>query len=553
MNALLSPAPAFSHGFAVQAGGTGSRIGWGQEQEEGSMSQPNSTTAVLDLSLIDVEDGVNPRTHFDEASLAELEESIRQDGLVTAFTVVPKKGGRFSLIAGERRLIAARRAGCTEGPAVIRPIKGSREATLKASRAATLVENLIREDLDPIDAAQGLADLAEAENLTTHQKIADRIGRKKGAGWVSAHLRLLKLPRGVQGLIARGQIPVDGERPLRKVAKVSPRVAECICELAVRKNVKGGDFVRCFDDLFQLTAESRFENPPTMISPKAVRISQVVEDPKKRRDLGDRNRVLHPGHPSEPVVRLSEDEIDAARAAVCLVEHVVDHGEWSQTHSFITDTAFAADLAERAVEREEKAEAKRKKEWDEYQSTRSGSSNGAGPDDEETPKKSAYQERQKQREEARDWNQEVGRELLKRRGDSSRKEFALARVKALALAFIHQNPKLAAAGLRLVMEQLQDVEMKQLKTTGATKEKVSYAGDEECCQYLEKRVEKARSINEVLELTVGDAVVASFLADENELPQSKRVGGGIYDPAMEKLLSADIKAVRPRRRRKSRK
>lgn len=548
---MLSPAPAFSHGFAVQAGGTGFRIGRRQEQKEGSMSQPSSTTAVLDLSKIDVDPEVNPRTHFDEAKLAELEESIRQDGLVTALTVVPKPNGRFALIAGERRLITAKRAGLTEAPGVIRPVKGSWQATVKASRAATLVENLIRDDLDPIDTAQGLADLAAAENLTTHQQIADRIGKKKSASWVSAHLRLLKLPEGVQAFIGKGEIPVDAERPLRKIAKVSPRVAECICELAVRKKVKGADFVRSFDDLFRLTAESRFENPPTMVPPRAVRISQVVEDPKKRRDLGDRYRVLHPHSPSEPAVRLNEDEIDAARAAGCLVEHVVDHGEWSQTHGFITDTALAADLAERAVEREEKAEAKRKKEEEERQAKASGSSNGGSPKDEKAPQKSAYQQRKETQEEARGWNQEVGRELLKRRGGSSRKEFALVRVKALALRFIHQNPHLAAAGLRLVMDQLQDVEVKQLKTTGETKEKVSYAGVEECCQYLEKRVEEARSVNEVLELTVGDAIGASFLADENELPQSKQVGGGIYDPAVEKLLSADLKSVRPRRRRKS--
>jgi ParB/RepB/Spo0J family partition protein len=550
---LLSPAPAFSHGFAVQAGGTGFRIGRRQEQKEGSMSQPSSTTAVLDLSKIDVKDGVNPRTHFDEASLAELEASIRQDGLVTALTVVPKQGGRFTVIAGERRLIAAKRAGLTEAPAVIRPVKGSEKATLDASRAATLVENLIRDDLDPIDAAQGLADLAAAENLTTHEQIAKRIGKKKSVSWVSAHLRLLKLPKGGQSFIGRGEIPVDGERPLRKIAKVSPRVAECICELAVRKGVKGVDFVRCFDDLFRLTAESRFENPPTMVSPRAVRISQVVDDPKKRRDLGDRYRVLHPHSPSEPAVRLNEDEIDAARAAGCLVEHEVDHGEWSQTHAFITDTALAADLAERAVEREEKVAAERRKEEEKRQAAASASSNGASAGDGKAPQKSAYQERQEKAEEARDWNQEVGRNLLKRRGGSSRKEFALARVKALALMFIQDNPTLAASGLRLVMEQLQDVEVKQLKTTGKTKEKVSYAGTEECCQYLEKRVKEARSINEVLELTVGDAVIASVLADENELPQSKRVGGGIYDPEAEKLLSADIKSVRPRRRRKSRK
>ncbi len=503
------------------------------------MSQP--TTAVLDIEKIEVEDGLNPRTRFDEASLAELEASIRQDGLVTALTVVPAQGDRYTVIAGERRLIAAKRAGLTKAPAVIRAAKGS--------RAATLAENLIREDLDPIDAAQGLADLAEAENLTTHQQIADRIG-KKSASWVSQHLRLLKLPEGVQAHIAQGNIPVEGERPLRDIAKVSPRIAECICELAKRRKVKGSDFVRHFDELFVATAEARFDQKPTMIDAKAVRISQVIADPKKRRDLGDRNRALHPSYGlGEAAVRLNEDEIDAARAAGCLVEHRVDHGEWSSVLAFITEADLAADLTERALEREEKAAAKRRKEEEVWRAKVQGRDPAKTPEQKKEARQSAYKERQEKAADARSWNEDVGRRMLQRRGGSGRKEHALARAKALALIVVRDNPTLAASGLRLVMSQLQNVEVKQLKTSGKTREKVSYAGTEECAQYLEKRIQDARSVNEVLELA-GDAVIASMLADEHELPQSKRVGGGIYDPDVERLLSTDIKSVRPRRQRR---
>ncbi len=506
------------------------------------MSQP--TTAVLDLEKIEVKDGLNPRTRFDEASLAELEASIRQNGVVTALTVAPAKGDRYTVIAGERRLIAAKRAGLKKAPVVIRPVKGS--------RAATLVENLIREDLDPIDAAQGLADLAEAENLTTHQQIADRIG-KKNASWVSQHLRLLKLPEAVQTHIAKGTIPVQGERPLRDIAKVAPRIAECICELAKRRKVKSSDFVRCFDELLLATAEARFKNKPTMIATGAVQISQVVTDPKKRRDLGDRHRALHPHSSGEPALRLNQDEVDAARAAGCLVEHRVDHGGWISTHAFITAVDFAADLAERAVEREEKEAAKHRKEEEEWRAKAQGRDPAHTPEEEKALRQAEYKERQEKAERARSWNGDLGRKMLQRRGGSSRKEYALARAKALAIIVIRDNPTLAARGLRLVMDQLQDVEVKQLKTTGKTKERVSYAGIEECTQYLEKRVEDARSVNEVLELA-GEAVIASMLADEHELPKSKRVGGDIYDLDVQKLLSADIKSVRPRRQpRKSRK
>jgi ParB/RepB/Spo0J family partition protein len=500
-------------------------------------------TPMIDVDKIDVEEGFNPRTHMDSEALTRLAESLKKTGVVQPLAVRPAKGGRFIVVAGHRRLKAAEIAGIEQVPVHLC-------ANGNASTAA-LVENLHREDLDPIDTARGLQALAEELGLTTHKKIAEEL--EVSDSWVSQHLRLLNLPEGVQSFIAQGDVPVEAERDLRKIAEVSPRIAECVCELAKRKKVKGRDFVRHFDELFLATAEARFENPPTMIPPRAVRISQVVTEPKKRRDLGDRYRVLHPHGIGEPAVRLGEVEIDAARAAGCLVKHTVDHGEFSSVHAFITDAELAADLTERAVEREEKEAAKRKKEEEEWRAKAAGRDPAETPEQKTEARKAAYRERQEKAAEARSWNQEVGRKLLQRRGGSSRKEHALARAKALVLLILHDNPKLAASGLRLTMDQLQDVEVKQLKTTGKAKEKVSYAEPEDCAKYLEKRVIEARSVNEVLELG-GDAVIAAWLADEDELPQSKRSHGSIYDPQVEKLLGADIKSVRPRRqRRKSRK
>ncbi len=496
-------------------------------------------TPMINVDKIDVEDGFNPRTHMDSEALARLAESLKKTGVVQPLAVRPAKGGRFVVVAGHRRLKAAELAGIEQVPVHLC-------ANGNASTAA-LVENLHREDLDPIDTARGLQTLAEQLSLTTHKKIADEL--EVSESWVSQHLRLLKLPEGVQGHIAAGDVPVEAERELRKIAEVSPRIAECVCELAKRKKVKGRDFVRRFDELLEASVDARFDDKPTMIDPSAVRISQVVTDPKKRRDLGDRYRVLHPYAHGEPAVKLGEAEEDAARAAGCLIEHKVDHGEWSSTLSILTDAELGADLAERG----EKAVAQRRKEEEERQAKAAGNGAAETPDEEKAARKAAYKERQERTEEARSWNQDVGRKMLQRRGGSSRKEFALERVKALALLVVRKNPKLAASGLRLVMSQLQDVEVKQLKTTGETKEKVSYAEPVDCKTYLEKRIIEARSVNEVLELA-GDSLVASWLADEDELPQSKRAHGSIYDPKVEKLLSADIKSVRPRRqRRKSRK
>lgn len=497
-------------------------------------------TPLLEVDKIEVVEGFNPRTHMDPDALARLAGNLSKTDVVQPLTVRPIEGGKFAVIAGHRRLEAAKLAGIKKVPVHIRE-NGN-------ARAAALSENLHREDLDPIDTARGLMDLAAELNLTTNKKIAEELDVSDS--WVSQHLRLLKLPEGVQIYIAEGHVPVEAERDLRAVAKVSPRIAECICELAKRRKVKSREFVVNFGELLEAVAQARFEDKPTMIDPGAVRLSDVITDEKKRRDLGDRHLAAKPyTHTDDPTLRFGEVEIDAARAAGCLVEHEVDHGEWTSTVAFITDVELAADLAERLVERIVKEAAEGKKQEEEFRA-RSQGGEPLTPEKQKEERQAAYKERKEKAAEARTWNGTIGGNLLKRRGSASRKQFALARVKAMAIALITDNPTLAARGLRLVTSQLQEVEVKQLKTTGKTKEKVSYADAQQSKDYLVKRVEDASSVNEVAEI-VGDAMVASLLADENELPQSKRVRGGLRASAeVKKLLFADIKSVRPRRRRR---
>ena len=308
------------------------------------MSEP--TTAVVELSEITVEEGFNPRTRFDEERLAELEASIREHGLVQAPTVRPLAEGGYAVIAGERRLIAARRAGVTRIPVLIRN-------GVDGARAAALAENLIREDLDPIDIARALHDLSEAEGLGTHAKLAERV--KKSPSWVSEHLRLLKLPEGVQAEVAKGSIPLEAERELREVAKVSPRIAECACELVARGRIEGRDLVERFDEVLGEVAAARFEDKPTMIDAARAPLAEVVGDPEKREAIAERYQAARPYEAGgEPVIRFGVEELDAARAAGCLVEHTVDHGNWSTGIAYITDVELAADLCERLLERVEK-------------------------------------------------------------------------------------------------------------------------------------------------------------------------------------------------------
>ena len=114
---------------------------------------------------------------------------------------------------------------------------------------------------------------------------------------------------------------------------------------------------------------------------------------------------------------------------------------------------------------------------------------------------------------------------------------------------IADNERLAARGLRLTTPQLQDVEVKQLKS-GESREKVSYADAEQCSEYLAKRVEKAGSEGEVLEI-LADALIASCSPTRRSCRSQSRCAAASGPPReVEKLLGAEIKSVRPRRRRR---
>jgi ParB/RepB/Spo0J family partition protein len=505
------------------------------------MSEP--TVAVLPIDSIEVADGFNPRTRFDEGELATLAANLRTtEGLVQPLAVQRGEGGGYVLIAGERRLRAARKIGIDKVPVVV--LGGDK------AKVAALAENLIRVDLDPIEVAHGLQALADAEGLSTHKKIAGRID--KSAGFVSEHLRLLRLPEGVQRHIAAGHVPVAAERTLRKVAKVSPRVAECACELVEKGEIEGRDLAERLGEVLCAVAEGELPNSPTMIdAAHGESLSRIVTDPERYSALAERYQAVRSYEAgADPVIRFSQAEVDAARAAGCLVEYTEDRRRgWAPTTAYITDASLAVDLAERVIERIEKQAAKDAKE-------RAGADLAEGNAD-STPaeqiKEARRVEREKRKkdgEDARDGNLAAGRALMARRGAKSRKEHSLARAKAVAVVFLNDNPRLAARGLRLAFEQLQEVHLKTLKS-GEPREKVTYADAEACREYLLNRIEEARSANEVLEL-LADAMIAAAVTDECELPQSRRINYGLLrcGAEVEALLAEDIKVVRPRRRRK---
>lgn len=146
--------------------------------------------ANLDISLDSIDGNpFQPRSHFDEQALEELASSIRKLGIVQPLTVRETSNGRFQLIAGERRLRAARLAGLTHVPAYIRT------ADDQAMLELALVENIQREDLDAIEVAISFQRLIEECKLTQEQ-LSDRVGKQRST--IANYLRLLRLPAEIQ-------------------------------------------------------------------------------------------------------------------------------------------------------------------------------------------------------------------------------------------------------------------------------------------------------------------------------------------------------------------
>ncbi len=171
-------------------------------------SGPSDSSAdVTQLSVDLIEPNPRqPRTNFDPDELAELTASIQEHGVLQPLLVAqPEESDQYILIAGERRLQAAKRAGLATVPAVVR------QADEQQLLVWALIENLQREDLNPIEAAEGYRQLAEDFDLS-HGGIAERVGKSRSA--VSNTLRLLQLPKALQEAVGAGDISEGHARAL---------------------------------------------------------------------------------------------------------------------------------------------------------------------------------------------------------------------------------------------------------------------------------------------------------------------------------------------------
>jgi len=162
--------------------------------------------ALLTLPVARIRPGrYQPRTKMDQQALAELAASIRSQGMIQPLLVRPVDRERYELIAGERRWRAAQMAGLDEVPALVREVPD------EAALAMSLIENIQRENLNPMEEAAGVQRLVD-EFKMTHERAADAVGRSRSA--TTNLLRLLKLAKPVQELVMEGALEMGHARAL---------------------------------------------------------------------------------------------------------------------------------------------------------------------------------------------------------------------------------------------------------------------------------------------------------------------------------------------------
>jgi ParB family chromosome partitioning protein len=196
-------------------------------------AEPVSTGKPLEIAveLID-RNPFQTRTHFDEAKLAELATSIAASGVVQPIVVRPGKDGRYTLITGERRLIASKQAGKATIPSIVREVSNVQAMEM------TIVENLQRADLNPMEQAHAYQRLSREFHMTQEQ-MADRTGKDRAS--VSNFLRLLKLPELVQQFVASGELSFGHAKALLALESPNAIIAAAQKVLALNLSVRATD------------------------------------------------------------------------------------------------------------------------------------------------------------------------------------------------------------------------------------------------------------------------------------------------------------------------
>lgn len=215
---------------------------------------------------------MQPRTHFDEGALEGLADSIRSQGIIQPL-LVRRVGDRYELIAGERRWRAARLAGLSKVPVVVKDVPD------KDLLEIALIENIQRENLNPIEEAQAYQRLIETVGLT-QESLAARVGRDRS--YITNYLRLLKLPDDIQKLVMEGRLSTGHARTILGLVDVDRQ------RKLARQIINRGLSVRATEHLVRTDVEEAAPSKTTSAVDPNIRAAES----KLRRALGTQVRIV---------------------------------------------------------------------------------------------------------------------------------------------------------------------------------------------------------------------------------------------------------------------
>jgi ParB family chromosome partitioning protein len=270
-----------------------------QRQE---MPEANATPGLAEIPIAQIQPNpFQPRKTFNEASIEELARSVRQHGIVQPL-VVTRAGDKYKLIAGERRFRAAQKAGLTTVPALIKEMMQEGDALQIA-----LIENIQREDLNPIEEAMAYHQLHDDFQLT-QEEISKRVGKERST--VANFLRLLKLPDPVKKLLASGQLSMGHARAL--LAIESPKKQEQLADRVVRKNLNVRQTEMLASESSPKTAEKKEKEKDVFTRDAEDKLQRTLRT-KVEIDRRRRGGVIHIRYGSEDELIRVVDELMGRR------------------------------------------------------------------------------------------------------------------------------------------------------------------------------------------------------------------------------------------------
>lgn len=492
---------------------------------------PVGEVATLPTSKIQVHE--NPRKSVNDEAQAALVESIGLHGVITPITVRRSDDGEgWSLIAGQRRLLAALTNGFEDIPAIVlEGVDADRE------QAIAMIENLHREPLKPMEEAaafkQATATMSEAQIAAAYsvseQLVRDRIG-------------LLDIPESLHEFIDNGSIPLNSTRVLATVTRHSRPLGEALAAAMLKGTVSIGGLQNSPSHAIQAAVRNwNVEHPDDQllafnVTEREIHVDKVGWTEEQQASAYDIAQVVIDSYDWSPF--LNETDVDAARSFGCLLEVQSSDGVDA---AFITDPAWLFEYGVPALER--KADKVRK--LIERDRARSGSARPKKKSEMNETELAAYtekrEEEKREKDEAITDNEKLGVNLMSKFSPKLDKRSMLV----LALVIGEQCSDTIGRGCRYTVGELRTVVEK--KSGGA---RVEYASAPDAYAWWLKRLKRLKTPEEILHHVLFGLASSEFV-DEKAVAQSNRVYaspvGHISDGEVGKLLLAISRASVPAR------